>query len=227
MFVRQMRFLCQNPVSVDRKENKWNFDTRNLFRVSFLWSKASLECIKHIRIRCLKIGCPTDGRTRNVYKYKEEKMKTVRLWILYFLVMSVCFCSVNHAFAGKETMIYKEYPEGDYGFTVQVHNHLGESVEGISFQLYGSHESTVPLSYLQRQYEKNETVDTTYVKTTTSRNGQLHFYGLEEGVYYLKEVEVPEEYQVLKERIRICVNEESTKEGIDYYIVNGERKKIK
>lgn len=152
-------------------------------------------------------------------------MKKTVFWILYLMAISFGFYAVNHRFTQKEASVYLEYPEETYGFTMQVQNHLGKAIAGVSFQLYEYRDSTVPISYLKRAYVTQEKIDTTYVKTTTKCNGLLHFYGLQEGIYYLEETDVPQGYQVLKERIMICVDEKTTEEGIDYYVINGGMKK--
>lgn len=152
-------------------------------------------------------------------------MKKISFWMLYFAGIGCFFLLAVHKLGPQGASVYMECPADAYGFTIQVHNQWGESLKGVSFQLYGTKDSTMPLSYFKQYYTDNKKTPQTYVETTTQRAGQLHFYGLAEGTYYLEETDVPKGYQVLKERIAIYVDQDSTKQGIDYYIINGTVKK--
>ena len=156
-------------------------------------------------------------------------MKKAIFSFFYLVFISIGLYFVNHTFTGKSVSVYTEHPEELYGFTIQVQNHLGECIEGVSFQLYGLRDSTVPLSYINHNYQNGERISTLkgddiYIETTTKKNGNLHFYGLEEGFYYLEETKVPKEYQVLKQRIEVYVDKYSAENGIDYYVINGKIK---
>lgn len=148
-------------------------------------------------------------------------MKKIGFWIIYFIVISIAFYMIKHGFSEKEASVWTLEQNETYGFTIQVQNHLGETISGVSFHLYEYRESTVPLRYLKQEYVSSDKKVTTFLETTTRKNGILHFYGLKEGIYYLEETGVPLGYQLLTERITIRVDKDSSKEGIDYYIVNG------
>lgn len=156
-------------------------------------------------------------------------MKKAIFGFFYLLFISMGLYLANHKFTGKSVSVYTEHPEALYGFTIQVQNHLGECIEGVSFQLYGLRDGTVPLSYINHTYQNGERIDSVkgkdiYIETTTKKNGKLHFYGLEEGCYYLEETAVPKGYQVLEQRIAVYVDKHSTEQGIDYYVINGKIK---
>ena len=153
-------------------------------------------------------------------------MKKTWFWITYLVLLSVVFHALQHSFNQKEISVFQLNQEETYGFTIQVQNHLGESVSGVSFHLYDSRESTIPLRYLNQSYvASNKEEITVYLETTTRKNGILHFYGLPEGTYYLEETKVPGGYQLLENRITVRVDELSSEAGVDYYIINGRLKK--
>lgn len=106
-----------------------------------------------------------------------------------------------------------------YGGTIQVQDSLGKAVPGVSFCLYKSENSMIPLHYIKTDKWKAGESISTYSKTTTGYNGTLHFYGLEEGNYYLEEIKVPYGYQSAKKRMEIYLDKDTAESGIDYYIV--------
>lgn len=152
-------------------------------------------------------------------------MRKTWFWIFYAITICIAFHMVGNVFSQKEVSVWMPEQNETYGFTIQVQNHLGEAVSGVSFYLYEYRESTVPLRYLNQSYIIPGEEVTAFLETTTRKNGILHFYGLKEGTYYLEEKGVPEGYRLLKERIAIHVDEYSSKSGIDYYIINGGLKK--
>lgn len=152
-------------------------------------------------------------------------MKKAWFWIIYFMAISIAFHIIGNAFSQKEATVWTSEQNETYGCTIQVQNHLGEAVSGVSFHLYEQRESTVPLRYLNQSYIAQDEKIEVFLETTTRSNGILHFYGLKEGIYYLEETGVPKGYQLLKERITIRVDAHSSESGIDYYIVNGGLKK--
>ncbi len=148
-------------------------------------------------------------------------MKKTWIWGIYLFVICIMAGVVKNAFNEKEALVWISDIEETYGFTIQVHNHLGETLSGVSFRLYEYRESSTPLRYINSTYISGDTNVLTLMETTTRKNGVLHFYGLKKGIYYLEEIKVPSGYRTLENRITICVDEHSTERGIDYYVVNG------
>ena len=148
-------------------------------------------------------------------------MKKGWFWFFYLLGICIVIGLLKNTFTEKEAVLWVSDQDENYGFTIQVENHLGEALQGVSFHLYEYRDSSAPLRYLDRLYISGEESVETSLETSTHRNGILHFYGLKEGVYYLEETAVPNGYRVLENRITIKVDEKSTEDGVDYYIVNG------
>lgn len=111
-----------------------------------------------------------------------------------------------------------------FGATIQVQDNMGRSVPGAAFRLYESEHSMIPLHYIKITKWREEDTLVTYSKTITGYNGVLHFYGLEEGIYYLEEITVPYGYQKVNKRMQIRVDATTSEAGIDYYIVLKKRK---
>lgn len=151
-------------------------------------------------------------------------MKRTWLWGIYLVAICMVTGVIQNAFSEKEALVWTPDVEETYGFTIQVHNHLGENLSGVSFRLYEYKESSTPLRYIDSIYISGDENRSALLETTTRKNGILHFYGLKEGTYYLEEIKVPSGYSVLENRITIKVDEQSAENGIDYYVVNGARK---
>lgn len=179
-------------------------------------------------------------------------MKKLVFGIGYLVIISICVHIFKYSLNHEAVNAWKENESGTYGCTVQVENHLGETLQGVSFRLYKEKDGQVPVFYLSQLssetggegssdinslhktlfkgfweiLKKNQLENATNTCLETSSNyiGQLHFYGLKEGIYYLEETKVPDQYRILENRIEIRVDADSSEEGVDCYIVNGKVK---
>lgn len=123
---------------------------------------------------------------------------------------------------------YEEVTEevDTYGFTLQKNDENSSALAGAKFELYDAKVggNKVPF-YTAVNKETGKPTGDQVTEVTTDKAGQASFYGLKAGTYYLEEVEAPEGYNPLKERVEIVVSEETTvfvdgQETVDITVVN-------
>lgn len=123
---------------------------------------------------------------------------------------------------------YEEVTEevDTYGFTLQKNDENSSALAGAKFELYDAKVggNKVPF-YTAVNKETGKPTGYQVTEVTTDKAGQASFYGLKAGTYYLEEVEAPEGYNPLKERVEIVVSEETTvfvdgQETVDITVVN-------
>lgn len=120
----------------------------------------------------------------------------------------------------------KEVTIDTYGFTLAKKNEEDQNLAGVTFKLYKEVTNNgvtefKPVSFYTAIDANSGTVTGSLVsENTTASNGILDFYGLEKGTYYLEETKTAEGYNLLKERVKITVDENTTLNGVDITIVN-------
>lgn len=142
--------------------------------------------------------------------------------IICLIMVGVLIYHCEKCFNERGKSVWTEDQENLYSCTIQVENHLGVELSDVRVRLYQEKTGSTVL-YFQTEplLSKSDNRPKCCSVTDSDEHGLIHLYGLPEGTYYLEEIKVPKGYENLQERITIQINEESDKQGIDYYIVNG------
>lgn len=112
-----------------------------------------------------------------------------------------------------------------YGFTLQKNNEKNTALAGAVFELYDAGTGGNKVSFYTAVDENGNVIGNAVTEVTTGDDGQANFYGLKAGTYYLEEIKAPEGYNILKDRVKIVVSEDTTvfveeEEAADITIVN-------
>lgn len=117
-----------------------------------------------------------------------------------------------------------------YGFTLQKKGVDGDAnaLAEATFELYDAKKDGNKVAFytgVDADGKVNAPTDSTgkvvsTTQVTTDDQGQASFYGLKAGTYYLQEVKAPDGYNLLKERVKIEVTENTTANGVDITVVN-------
>lgn len=119
-----------------------------------------------------------------------------------------------------------------YGFTLQKQDENKAALAGAVFRLYDAETNGNAVRFYT-EIDADEKVTgnpaeevTAYdpaedaTETQKAAKGQASFYGLAAGDYYLEETKAPGGYNLLKSRVKVTVNADTTGEGVDITIVN-------